>query len=47
MLENAGMGGVKAAPIAGKVMQKYLQGEMPPKIDNHPPEGLVNNSIMH
>jgi penicillin-binding protein 2 len=29
MLENAGMGGAIAAPIAGKVMQRYIFGEAP------------------
>jgi penicillin-binding protein 2 len=28
MLENAGFGGVKAAPVAGMIMEKYLFGEV-------------------
>ena len=47
LLENAGMGGVKAAPIAGMVMQKYLLGEMPLKTNNQPPAVLVNDTLMH
>jgi penicillin-binding protein 2 len=31
MLENAGFGGVKAAPIAGQVMERYLFGETRPR----------------
>jgi penicillin-binding protein 2 len=34
LLENAGMGGAKAAPIAGKVMQRYLFDQEPPP-SNH------------
>jgi len=36
MLQNAGMGGAKAAPIAGKVMQKYLFGEIPLNASSRP-----------
>jgi len=32
MLENAGFGGTKAAPIAGMVMEKYLFGELRRKV---------------
>jgi len=32
MLENAGYGGTKAAPIAGMVMEKYLFGELRRKV---------------
>jgi penicillin-binding protein 2 len=32
LLENAGFGGAKAAPIAGMVMEKYLFGEIRPRI---------------
>jgi|WetSurMetagenome_2_1015567.scaffolds.fasta_scaffold09519_4 penicillin-binding protein 2 len=35
MLENAGTGGAKAAPIAGMVMEKYLFGELRRKVANH------------
>jgi penicillin-binding protein 2 len=31
MLENAGSGGVKAAPIAGSVMEKFLFGQIRPR----------------
>ncbi len=36
LLENAGMGGAKAAPIAGKVMQKYIFGELTLQANSHP-----------
>lgn len=32
LLENAGFGGVKAAPVAGMVMEKYLFGELRRKV---------------
>lgn len=35
LLENAGMGGAKAAPIAGKVMQRYLQDQLPAAPGDH------------
>jgi penicillin-binding protein 2 len=47
LLENAGMGGVKAAPIAGKVMQKYLLNEIQLKANNQPPAVLMNDTLMH
>ena len=45
LLENAGMGGVKAAPIAGKVMQRYLLGDMPVRVNSHPPLASRNDTV--
>jgi penicillin-binding protein 2 len=47
MLENAGFGGAKAAPIAGKVMQKYLLGEIPLKAINHLNTASMNDTVKH
>ena len=44
LLENAGMGGVKAAPIAGKVMQKYIYGELPLKVNSTPRTASLNDT---
>jgi penicillin-binding protein 2 len=45
LLENAGMGGVKAAPIAGKVMQRYLLGNMPLRGNSQAPLASMNDTI--
>jgi penicillin-binding protein 2 len=47
MLENAGFGGAKAAPIAGKVMQKYLLGEIPLQVTNYPTVISMNDTVKH
>jgi penicillin-binding protein 2 len=47
MLENAGMGGAKAAPIAGKVMQKYIFGELPLKANSHPRAASLMDTTTH
>ena len=47
LLENAGMGGVKAAPIAGRVMQKYIFGELPLKASSHPSVTPPNDTSKH
>jgi penicillin-binding protein 2 len=47
LLENAGMGGVRAAPIAGKVMQKYIFGELPLKASSHPSVTPLNDMPKH
>ncbi|MGD1046107.1 MAG: penicillin-binding protein 2 [Bacteroidota bacterium] len=47
MLENAGFGGAKAAPIAGKVMQKYIFGELPLKASSHPSATSLNDTSKH
>jgi penicillin-binding protein 2 len=44
MLENAGFGGTKAAPIAGKVMQKYIFGDLPLKENTNPPAASLNDT---
>jgi penicillin-binding protein 2 len=46
MLENAGFGGAKAAPIAGMVMEKYLFGEVRRKI-YLPPPAAPHDTITH
>jgi penicillin-binding protein 2 len=45
MLENSGMGGVKAAPIAGKVMQRYIFGDMTSLATSHPPALSMNDTV--
>ena len=47
MLENAGFGGTVAAPIAGKVMQKYIFGDLPLKANSHPPAVAQNDTANH
>jgi penicillin-binding protein 2 len=47
MLENAGFGGTKAAPIAGKVMQKYIFGELPLKANSRPRAAAMNDTTKH
>jgi penicillin-binding protein 2 len=47
MLENAGYGGAKAAPIAGKMMQKYIFGELPLKANSHLPAASLNDTSIH
>ncbi|MCX6122276.1 MAG: penicillin-binding protein 2 [Ignavibacteriales bacterium] len=47
MLENAGFGGTKAAPIAGKVMQKYIFGELPLKTISSPRAASMNDTTKH
>ncbi|RPI06532.1 MAG: penicillin-binding protein 2 [Ignavibacteriae bacterium] len=44
MLENAGFGGTKAAPVAGKVMERYLFGDLPPKPNSRPHAIALNDS---
>jgi penicillin-binding protein 2 len=46
MLENAGFGGTKAAPIAGMVMEKYLFGELRRKVSTRV-STTPNDTIMH
>ena len=45
LLENAGMGGVKAAPIAGKVMQQYLLGNMPKSGNSQLPLASMDDTV--
>jgi penicillin-binding protein 2 len=47
MLENAGFGGAKAAPIAGKVMQKYIFGELPLIANSRPHATSQNDTTKH
>ena len=47
LLENAGMGGVKAAPIAGRVMQQYLLAEIPLNTNSNPGAALLNDTSKH
>ena len=47
MLENAGFGGTKAAPIAGKMMQKYIFGDLPLKANNRLPAASRNDTLNH
>ena len=47
MLENAGFGGTKAAPIAGKVMQKYICGELPLQANSSPPAASLDDTTKH
>jgi penicillin-binding protein 2 len=47
MLENAGFGGTKAAPIAGKMMQKYIFGDLPLKANSHLPAASPNDTTKH
>ena len=47
MLENAGFGGTKAAPIAGKVMQQYIFGDLPLKVNSQPPAVALNDTMKH
>ncbi len=44
MLENAGFGGTKAAPIAGKMMQKYIFGDLPLKRSTRLPVASLNDT---
>ena len=44
MLENAGFGGTKAAPIAGKLMQNYIFGELPLRTNNNQPVASQNDT---
>jgi penicillin-binding protein 2 len=46
MLENAGYGGAKAAPIAGMVMEKYLFGELRRKVSIHVSATTPHDTIM-
>jgi len=41
VIENAGFGGSFAAPIAGKCMERYLNGEQPP------PPSTVQQALVH
>lgn len=45
MLENAGFGGAKAAPIAGMVMEKYIFGELRRKQVAHAPAAPARDSL--
>jgi penicillin-binding protein 2 len=47
LLENAGMGGVKAAPIAGRVMQQYLLAETPLNTNGNLGTTLLNDATKH
>jgi hypothetical protein len=47
MLENAGFGGTKAAPIAGMVMEKYLFGELRRKINTRVSVAIPHDTILH
>jgi penicillin-binding protein 2 len=47
MLENAGFGGAKAAPIAGKVMQHYIFGDLPLNASGHPTSISMNDTVQH
>ena len=47
MLENAGFGGTKAAPIAGKMMQKYIFGDLPLKANSRLPAASPNDTTKH
>jgi penicillin-binding protein 2 len=47
MLENAGFGGTKAAPIASMVMEKYLFGELRRKVSKHVSPTTPHDTIMH
>ena len=47
LLENAGYGGTFAAPIAGKVMQKYICGELPLQANSNPPAMLLDDTTRH
>jgi penicillin-binding protein 2 len=47
MLENAGFGGTKAAPIAGKMMQKYIFGDLPLKANSLLPAASPNDTTKH
>ena len=47
LLENSGTGGAKAAPIAGKMMQKYIFGDLPLKANNRLPAASRNDTLNH
>jgi penicillin-binding protein 2 len=47
MLENAGYGGTKAAPIARMVMEKYLFGELRRKVSTRVSATTPHDTIMH
>jgi penicillin-binding protein 2 len=48
MLENAGFGGVKAAPIGGMVMEKYLFGDLQRRAVSPPSlKDTSSHSVMH
>jgi penicillin-binding protein 2 len=47
MLENAGFGGAKAAPIAGIVMEKYLFGEVRQKLFKPVPSTKPQKTPLH
>jgi penicillin-binding protein 2 len=47
LLENAGTGGAKAAPIAGMVMEKYLFGELRRKINARASAVLPKDTTTH
>jgi penicillin-binding protein 2 len=47
MLENAGFGGTKAAPIAGMVMEKYLFGELRRKTSTRVSVTTPQDTIKH
>jgi len=47
MLENAGSGGTKAAPIASMVMEKYLFGELRQKASTRVSAITPQDTIMH
>jgi cell division protein FtsI/penicillin-binding protein 2 len=40
IIENAGFGGTKAAPICGQIMQRYLMGEQVPAAGSTPVTAL-------
>jgi penicillin-binding protein 2 len=44
LLENSGTGGAKAAPIAGKMMQKYIFGDLPLKRSSRLPAASLNDT---
>ncbi len=45
LLENSGFGGAKAAPIAGKLMQRYLMGEAKP--DSTRAYAAASENLLH
>jgi len=47
MLENAGMGGAIAAPIAGKVMQRYIFGEVPVNATSRTRTASLNDTTLY
>ncbi len=46
LLENAGFGGAKAAPVAGLVMERYLFGEIRRKV-HKPVLPIARDTLTH